>query len=274
MRATLTTMGLYEYDPKIFDDLVVPEGMDGPTLINQILYESSDLELVIPDPHYYKAFMQDWAKKRLPIWQMLWDSTKYTYDPIANYDRKEEWTDTETRDLKNTDLTTRNITDTKNGTRRGTNSDTETRNLTETDSQESTSTGRTTNSQDTTTTNSKRSFDSATLIVTDETISNTEDTSTSNGTVNQDGSVRNTGTVDTDHIIDETITDTIKGTGTIDVKGTDTGTVIHKYAGTIKGNIGVTTTQQMIMSQREVVQFDVYSYIVKDYIASFCLEVY
>lgn len=274
MRATLTTMGLYEYDPSIFDDLLIPQGVDGPTLINQILYETSDLELILPDPHYYKAYMEAWAKRRLPVWTKLWESTQYEYDPIANYDRKETWTELETRDLAASDTTTRNTTDTKTGTRKGTNSDQEIRNLTESDTQESTSTGRTTNTQDTTSTNSKRAFDSATLTPIDETISNTDDGSTSNGTINQTGRTTNTGTVDTDHTINETSNDTVKGTGTIKVDGTDTGTVEHRYEGTAKGNIGVTTTQQMIERQRNVVQFDIYGYIVKDYINTFCAEVY
>lgn len=274
MRATLTTMGLYEYDPSIFDNLLVPQGVDGPTLINQILYETSDLELILPDPHYYKTYMEAWAKRRLPVWTKLWETTQYEYDPIANYDRKETWTELETRDLAASDTTTRDTTDTKTGTRKGTNSDQETRNLTESDTQESTSTGRTTNTQDTTSTNSKRAFDSATLTPIDETTTNTDDSSTSNGTIDQTGSTHNTGTVDVDHTINESTTDTVKGTGTIKVNGTDTGTVEHRYEGTTKGNIGVTTTQQMIQSEREIVQFDIYRYIVNDYISAFCMEVY
>lgn len=41
-----------------------------------------------------------------------------------------------------------------------------------------------------------------------------------------------------------------------------------------RGNIGVTTSQQMIEAQREVVQFNVYSYIVRSFIDRFCIELY
>ena len=40
------------------------------------------------------------------------------------------------------------------------------------------------------------------------------------------------------------------------------------------GNIGVTTTQQMIQSEREVVQFNVYHHIVRSFIDRFCIELY
>ena len=41
-----------------------------------------------------------------------------------------------------------------------------------------------------------------------------------------------------------------------------------------QGNIGVTTTQQMIDAERETVLFNVYMTIANDYNAKFCLDVY
>lgn len=40
------------------------------------------------------------------------------------------------------------------------------------------------------------------------------------------------------------------------------------------GNIGVTTTQQMIQAQREVVRFDIGAFISNDFKEKFCLQVY
>lgn len=44
--------------------------------------------------------------------------------------------------------------------------------------------------------------------------------------------------------------------------------------GYAKGNIGVTTTQQMIEAQREVVKFNVMDYIIDDFKGRFCILVY
>lgn len=54
--------------------------------------------------------------------------------------------------------------------------------------------------------------------------------------------------------------------------GTDTGEITrerHEY-----GNIGVTTTQQMIREEREVSQFNIVSYIIEDFKQRFCVLVY
>ena len=57
---------------------------------------------------------------------------------------------------------------------------------------------------------------------------------------------------------------------TIDRDTTDTGTVTTVE----QGNIGVTSTQSLIKEQREVVQFNVYDYIIADFRKRFCLMVY
>ena len=48
--------------------------------------------------------------------------------------------------------------------------------------------------------------------------------------------------------------------------------VIHEY--TKGGNIGVTTTQQIIEAERETVKFDIYRYIADSWRSTFCLDVY
>lgn len=48
----------------------------------------------------------------------------------------------------------------------------------------------------------------------------------------------------------------------------------HKRTGREFGNIGVTTTQQMIESERNVVKFNIVNYIVEDFKQRFCLLIY
>lgn len=55
---------------------------------------------------------------------------------------------------------------------------------------------------------------------------------------------------------------------------TDTGTVKHDFEMHALGNIGVTTTQQMIEQQREVVKFSIYDYIINEFKSRFCILVY
>lgn len=93
MPATMSLLGLYNWDNTIFDGLTVPDGVDKDALINNLLRECAELEVLYPQPKAMKFFIAEWAKERLPVWNRLESTLHYDYDPISNYDRKEEWTD-------------------------------------------------------------------------------------------------------------------------------------------------------------------------------------
>ena len=95
--ASLSLLGLYNYDPTIFDDLQIPAALDKSTLVDNILMESTALEVLYPDPDFLKAAIGVWSAKMIGVWTQLWDTTQYEYNPIDNYDRHEEYTDSETR---------------------------------------------------------------------------------------------------------------------------------------------------------------------------------
>lgn len=56
--------------------------------------------------------------------------------------------------------------------------------------------------------------------------------------------------------------------------GSGKGSEGEKITRTEQGNIGVTTTQQMIKEEREIAEFNIYTYIADDYKNRFCLLVY
>lgn len=93
MPATMSLLGLYNFDNTILDGLIVPAGVDKQTVINNLLRECAELEVLYPQPEVIKFFVSEWAKERLPVWNRLEATLHYEYDPISNYDRKEEWTD-------------------------------------------------------------------------------------------------------------------------------------------------------------------------------------
>lgn len=93
MPATMSLLGLYNWDETILDGLVVPAGVNRETVINNLLRECAELEIIYPQPEALKFFVGEWAKERLPVWTKLESTMHYNYDPISNYDRKEEWTD-------------------------------------------------------------------------------------------------------------------------------------------------------------------------------------
>ena len=97
MRATLSILGLYNYDASVLDGLSVPTGLERDTLIDYICMECADLELLYPDLQLMRQLITSWASARQHSWERLYQSTVQRYNMIHNYDRYEEWQDDTTR---------------------------------------------------------------------------------------------------------------------------------------------------------------------------------
>ena len=238
MRATIDLLGMYKYDPTILDGLKIPEELDLQDVKDNLLMETAEQELIYNDHAFLKFAITSWSRKQYPIWQELYDTTQYEYNPIWNKDGT--YTETETRDLAGTE----DWTDTHNLELKDTynKEDKETRNL------------ATTN--DITQDDYTYGFNSENASKAAQTVTDQDTSDTGTDTVNQTG----------------TITRADTGTLKKDRDTTDTGTITIER--TEQGNIGVTTTQQMIKEQREVVQLNIIDVIIKDFIDRFCLKVY
>lgn len=90
--ATMSVWGLYQISPTLFDGLSVPDGIDKENVKDNILLESESLEVVYSNPDFIKAAITVWSTERLPIWEKLYATTQYEYNPIENYDRYEQGT--------------------------------------------------------------------------------------------------------------------------------------------------------------------------------------
>lgn len=122
MRATLSLLGCYHANEDLFSEFLTPEDVDKENLIDNLLAECAELEILYTDPDMLQFMIGAWSKKELPVWEKLAETLTYEYDPIENYDRKEDWTDH--RDIENSsegtsgqvmttnDTTTTNSTDT------------------------------------------------------------------------------------------------------------------------------------------------------------------
>lgn len=91
---TLSLLGLYQYNNGIFDGLKLPEGVDLETLINNLLAETAEFEILYSEPEFLAHMISAWSTKEFPVWEKLEKTLHYDYDPISNYDRHEESTNT------------------------------------------------------------------------------------------------------------------------------------------------------------------------------------
>ena len=121
MRAVIDLMAIYNYDNSVLDLLSLPAAVDRDILIDNLLMESAEMEVLYPDSVVLKNAIGRWSSKNLHVWEELYDTTQYEYNPIWNKDGT--ITELETRDLKGSDHTTDN-TDRKDDLK-----DKETRNL-------------------------------------------------------------------------------------------------------------------------------------------------
>jgi len=192
--ATITLMGLYNYDTSLFDFLTLPEDIDKDTLVDNILLRSGDFEVLYPDFDFLKYSIGAWARKWQPTFERWITALQIEYNPLENYDRKEDWTDT------------------RNG-------------------QTSGSTSGTTN---TTSTNKVSAYDATDFSNKDQNEIYGSDSSSSSGESHEGA----------------------------------------KHDGRIHGNIGVTTSQQMLTQELDIGYWNIYEKITDLFLTEFVLPVY
>ena len=244
MRAILDLIGLYNYHPSLLNELELPESIEDmrADLIDNLLLETAELEVLYTDPDFLQKAIGTWSRKQSPIWAELYATTQYEYNPIWNKDG----TIVEERDLAATEDVTTNV-----------------------DREDKLQDKNTRNTEDK---NTRNLEDKETRNLSDTSDRDVYGFNSSTAAPAEKNSVSGTGTDTFNH----TGTDTVDHTGTQDIDTTvdrdttDTGTITR----TEQGNIGLTSTQQLILEQREVVKFNILDYIINEFRDRFCLKVY
>lgn len=102
MSATVSLLGLSRINGAVLSELVVPDGIDVEVVKDNLLAETAELEVIYPDAIFMQAMIGRWSAKELPVWEKLYATTQFEYNPIENYHRTEKWTEDENT-TKNTD---------------------------------------------------------------------------------------------------------------------------------------------------------------------------
>lgn len=107
----LTLMGLYNYDSTLFDALTLPEEYDKDTFIESLMIEHGEKCVLYADFDFMKYSIGAWGRKWALELERIAQALQAEYNPIYNYDRHEEWTETDKPDITTT--RTHNNTDTQ-----------------------------------------------------------------------------------------------------------------------------------------------------------------
>lgn len=215
-------LDLLYYDDTIMDNFTVPDGIDRQLALDTIYQRCGMTPLYHPDPAWLKFYVGRWCSKNAKTWDELYKTTIQDYNPIYNYDRTEETTDTRSGTRKLSE-------DTSSNTKQ--NGDTS---VTDTSSD---------SSEHTMSADNSGSYEP-----------DYKDTASRHDT--QESESSNRVDVTGDRAVDETTGETYS----------------HKLRA--YGNIGVTTTQEMLEAQRKLVRYNVYNEIADSFKEEFCLYLY
>lgn len=94
LQPRMTLYGMYQYDPTLFDGVILPDGMDKTLMVNQIIRQSGDLFPYYQVPPQVKTAITEWFTRRKDNFAKLWQGFTAEYNPIENYDRQEDSTET------------------------------------------------------------------------------------------------------------------------------------------------------------------------------------
>ena len=301
---TLSPLGLYRWDDTIFDLMQIPSALDKPTLIDNLLSETAELEVLYPNPVVFKNLVGVWSAKQIDIWNRLYATTQYEYNPIENYNRYETGSEDGTGRTTHSGTDTTADTTTYGGSDGRTEaimqggSDTNTRQMAEGGTEgESTTSQMAQGGQDVVTGADTKGhwvagFDSTPSGQDDGLVKQTRDqddatNTTAYGKTESDNGSKTTTFGKTESESDttaygktENVTEqrtygqTIQKAGNMthgeQIATTNEGShELHAH-----GNIGVTTTQKLIREQRDIELFNLYDIIIEDFKMRFCILIY
>lgn len=89
MKSFLSVLGLYNFDNSIFDDIILPAGIEKETVIYRILLECAELEIIYPIPSILKDTIGIWSRTRSKAWERMVIALSETYNPLHNYSMEE-----------------------------------------------------------------------------------------------------------------------------------------------------------------------------------------
>ena len=240
--AKITTVGFYQYmnayNNDLFGLLNLPPGIDKNTLINNILLRGGEFEVVYSNPDFYKSAIGLWSNKHYRTFEKWINALNIDYNPLENYDRMEEWTDSGSRTNTGTVSDSGSITNTATQSTNTTGKD------------NFTGSGNSTNTDEISAYNSA-SFQNDKKNTTNS--SNSSETNTTTNSTRTDNLTESNSNTRTDNLSEKTSSNRI---------------------GRAHGNIGVTTSQQMLQSELDIAKWNIYEQITDLFLSEFCIMVY
>lgn len=275
----------------VFDNLTLPEGITKDTLVDNILVRGGDFECMYGDPEFIRRAIGAWSLKWQPTMKRWVDALAIEYAPLENYDRIEDWTD----NVERSDASTSNMSESESNTESASGVQSTTLGSSETNNESATYSQSDAKHTDSDTdlitdrnaydnppkhTITRSAYDSSNY----EPLSQETDTGkwkeTTSGDSNESSATSS----------DSNSSSTITRSGTDSVSSANDRQASNSrmsdqnassamnndsvHSGRIHGNIGVTTSQQMLLAELELGYWNIYEKITELFLQEFTIPVY
>lgn len=266
VKANLSIWGMYKRDNTIFDDMSIPTQVDREILVDNILEECSEMQILYTNWDYLKSAIDRWSARMVFTWQKIADTLDLEYNPIENYNRHEDYTDTiRHTGTENQDGASTSIKDQDTDLAR-------TEAEVTSNTQQSSGSDSKSSENDIITTEKVNGYNGT---LTDQTmqpksqqITDQNQSESGQHSESASGSSNTQGNMHDVFSDDTRVTDENHDVRTLNLQDT------YEHHAHIFGNIGVTTSQQMIQQQLELDKMNIYTIIIEDFKKKFCLSVY
>lgn len=266
----ITMIGMYDimkYDGvDLFELLSLPDGIDKDTVVADILQTSSEFEVMYSSPQFIHDSIRYWSKKWFWTFDKWIKAISIEYQPLHNYDRHEEWTDDNVHVDDDMISSKRTTSETNDGNSSGNNSE----GVTASGSTISNGTVQTDTNAEQTDEHTVSAFDSSSYSPKDKDVMNRSEhvsTATHDETATDNQSNLTGSEAETHH-------DLTTGSDDYDETRGNKGSFNNIHKGYMYGNIGVTSSQDMLQQELDIAMFNLYDRITDIFIQEYCIPVY
>ena len=289
-KAKITLIGFNNYMLSVNDDLFknlsTPTGIDKSLLVNNILLKGGEFEVLYAEPYFMQNMIGVWSAKWQRTMERWVNALSIDYNPLENYDRMEDWTDDASRIANEVKAETASNNSSAVGMNSVDNSSTSTNSNIHSDSEE---TSRNENaiaedysasSGSGTTTNERSAFDSSIYQPHDKSTQSSEAENVSSGITSADGKTETTSnginneeskSNGTQNAISQ---NALTGDESRESNANSVDNSSSTHSGRMHGNIGVTTSQQMLAAELDISKWNLYDEIADLFISEFCIYLY
>lgn len=279
-KITLFTFAKYmqQHDDDLFSNLLLPSGLSRDTLVENILLRGGEFEVIYSDPVFMQYAIGTWSKKWYRTMDKWLQALAIDYNPLENYDRYESIQDKSERNIS-TDRTLDNQDQNIINTQDLRTLDTDvlnTRNLQDKETKDLQDV--TTYDHDTEVEEQVSAYDSSSYQPSKVTYNKDSDSDHNTVRLDQDGTdtFNHTGYDDTKNTgtdrMNRTGTETAFHTGSINDESDENG--FNDHAGHIHGNIGVTSSQDLLSQELSINEWNIYEHITDLFLTEFVIPIY